>query len=174
MSRGGSSIAPGGAHPKGTPLMGVGEGMSPPCVGEGMSPLGREGDVTIADVGKEAAAAGGGYRGRAAAAMCSRREVAARCREGGVVVAHMGKVAVTTAWCRGETLLPCVGEGILLPGAAKAVPMSPMWGRKPSPPVGEGASHRIHLALVRKQQPPPLPLCDPGGWRVKKEEMKDS
>ena len=38
---------------------------------------------------------------------------------------------------------------------------------------GGGAPQRIRLALGRK--PPPLPLlCDPGGRRVQKGEMRDS
>ena len=40
MSRGGSSVAPGGAHPKRTSLLCVGQGMPSPYEGEGMSPPG--------------------------------------------------------------------------------------------------------------------------------------
>jgi hypothetical protein len=92
----------------------------------------REGNDAIADVGKEATAAAS-YRGRAAAAMCRRGEVTTKCREGGVVFAE---VVITVAWCRGRDAAAVVGEGTLPAGAGKAMPMSAMWGRKPSPQMG--------------------------------------
>jgi len=71
-------------------------------------------------VGKEATAAIASYRGRDAAAKFRRGKVTARCREGGVVFADVGKVVITAAWCRGRDAAAGCRRGDV---AGKAMPM---------------------------------------------------
>ena len=62
-------------------------------------------------MGKEATAAIASYRGR---------DATARCREGGVVFADVGKVVITAAWCRGRDAAAGCRRGDV---AGKAMPM---------------------------------------------------
>jgi hypothetical protein len=133
--------------------------------------MGKAMSRTITDVGKEAVAAAS-YRGRDASTMCRRGEVTAWCREGSAVFADVGKVVITAAWCRrrAAAAICCRGD-VAGRGREGIADVDDVGKEAVTTNGGEWAPHRIRLALGRK---PPPPLCDPGGRRVKKGEMRNS
>ena len=89
-------------HPRGTLLLGVGEGTPPPCVGEGTSPPSMGKTMPLSLMWRRKPPPPLVVWEGTPPPCVEEGDVAARCGESDVVVTNVEKVVMGATWCKGR------------------------------------------------------------------------